>query len=61
MRQVPYINGSPLLRNQGLSQIWRHNRQLADLFPLHGATKVGDIIVHPKLGNDFADQLSMTE
>jgi len=31
------------------------------LFPLHGTTKVGGLILHPKLGHDFADQLSMTE
>src|ERR1700730_9676043 len=41
--------------------MWRHNRQLANLFALHRTTKVGGLVLHPKLRNDFADQLSMTE
>src|ERR1700733_12179258 len=51
---------SRLLRGRGRSQIWRQNREFADLFPLHDATQVG-VIHHPNLGNDFADQLTVTE
>jgi hypothetical protein len=59
---VPYINGwSTLLRGRGRSRTWRQHRQLADLLPLHRTTKVGGMTHHPKLGNHFADQLSMTE
>src|SRR5271168_2284222 len=59
--RVPYISGSSRLpRDRGLSQIWCQNRQLADLFPLRGTPEVG-VIHHPNLGNDFADQLSVTE
>jgi hypothetical protein len=59
---VPYINGwSTLLRGRGRSRTWRQHRQLADLLPLHRSTKVGGMTHHPKLGNHFADQLSMTE
>jgi hypothetical protein len=58
---VPYISGSShLLRDRGLSQIWCQNRQFADLFPLRGTPEVG-MIHHPNLGNDFADEVSMTE
>src|SRR5580698_3310157 len=49
-----------LLRDRRRSQIWCQNCQFADLFPLRGATQVG-MIQHPKLGNDFSNQLSMTE
>ena len=31
------------------------------MFPLHGATQVDGMIHHPNLGNDFTDQLSVTE
>jgi hypothetical protein len=52
----PYISApSSSLRDRGLWQLWCQNRQLADLFPLHGTTQVGGMILHPKLGNDFAD------
>ena len=34
-----------LLRDRSLSQIWRHNRQLADLFPLHATTQAVGIVV----------------
>ena len=49
------------LRTRGLSKIWRENRQFADLFALRVAPQVDGVIHHPNLGNDFADQLSMTE
>jgi len=44
-----------LLRNGGFSEIWRQHGQFADLFPFHGTTKVGCMIHHPKLGNNFGD------
>jgi hypothetical protein len=62
MPSVPYLNGgSPSLRDRRLSQIWRQNRQFTDLFPLPATTKVGGMIHHPKLWNDFSDQMSVTE
>jgi hypothetical protein len=49
------------LRDWGLSQTWCQNREFANLFLLHGTTQVDGVIHHPDLGNDFTDQLSMTE
>jgi hypothetical protein len=61
MRSVPYTSGlSSSLRDRGWSQIWCQNRQFADPLPLNGTHELG-MIQHPDLGNDFADQLSMTE
>ena len=39
----------------------RQNRQLANLFPLHGTRKVRGMFHHPHFGNDLANQLSVTE
>ena len=41
--------------------MWRQDRQLADLLPLYRAPEVGGMVRHPKLGNDFSNQLSVTE
>ena len=55
------VVGHRSFRDRGLPQTWCQNRQFADLLSLHGTAKVGGMIHHPKLGNDFAHQLSMTE
>src|SRR5580692_9381546 len=48
------------LRDRGLSQTRCQDRQFADLLPLSGAPELG-MIHHPDFGNDFANQLSVTE
>ncbi len=48
------------LRDRGLSQTRCQDRQFADLLPLSCAPELS-MIHHPNLGNDFANQLSVTE
>ena len=48
-------------RDGSLSPTRCQNREFSDLFPIHGTTQMGGVIHHPKLGNDFAEQLSMTK
>jgi hypothetical protein len=60
MRSV-YAQRAFLLRDRRLSQIWCENRQFADLFLLRITTQVSGVIHHPNFGDDFADQLSVTE
>ena len=49
-----------LLHAGGRPQIRRKHGQLAYLFPLYPAAKMR-VVHHPHLGNDFADQLAVTE
>src|SRR6267378_5620159 len=55
-----FVNSVVVPSRSGLSQTRCQDRQFADLLPLDGTPELG-MIHHPHLGNDFANQLSMTE
>lgn len=45
----------------GSSRIWRQYRQVANLFRFNRAVELWSVVHHPQFGNDFTNQLTMTE